>query len=842
MGKHSHTFSYESVERHSNTLRQVELIRLKANTAIDPTNRSKLGQFFTPHGISLFMASLFQSIKGDVKLLDPGCGPCSLTAAFVDESLKRNELTSIEIHAYDIEESLTPFIRESLKICKDTFIESNVNSKVKYQKKDFILDRAKSGVGKNSKKFTHAILNPPYKKISVNSDHRKALNAASIEAVNLYSGFLSLTIKQLAKYGELVAIVPRSFCNGPYYEHLRRQILSEAAIEHIHLFDSRTNAFAEDKVLQENVIIHLVKGKKQESVTITSSPSAAFFFDEKSNSVSVEDFTRRKVSFDSVVLPDDRQKFFHIAANTRDQKLVNRLRIFTSTLDDLGIQVSTGPVVDFRVKQDLREEIGKQSVPLLFPAHLNYKITWPIDKKPNAINVSKKTMPTLWRNKGSFILVRRLSSKEEKRRIVATYYDGSLPGELIGYDNKLNVFHINKAGMSKQLALGLYCFLNCRLLDDYYRLFGGHTQVNASDLRNLHFPNKELLIRIGRRQNISGRTLEEIDNIIDEEINRMTGESSSTLSAQKKIDDALKVLNMLGMPRAQQNERSALTLLALLDLGPDGMWKKLESPLLGVTPIMDWCREEYGKDYAPNSRETFRRQTLHQFIEGGLVLYNPDQPDRAVNSPKACYQVPEELIRVLKTYGTRSWDSSLKSWLDQRETLTKKYAKKRKMEMIPLVLDDGTEIELSPGAHSQLIRDIISEFGPRFAPGAELIYVGDTGAKSDFFRKDRLQDLGVKVNRKGKLPDVVLYWPDRDWLLLIESVTSHGPVDGKRHSELANLFAKAKPGLVYVTAFPDRKVMAKYVSAISWETEVWVADDATHLIHFNGVRFLGPYT
>ncbi|BBW34704.1 BsuBI/PstI restriction endonuclease C-terminus [Enterobacter hormaechei] len=175
-------------------------------------------------------------------------------------------------------------------------------------------------------------------------------------------------------------------------------------------------------------------------------------------------------------------------------------------------------------------------------------------------------------------------------------------------------------------------------------------------------------------------------------------------------------------------------------------------------------------------------------------------------------------------------------------TLVEQYAMARKMEMVPLKLNDGTELELSPGAHSQLIKDIIVEFGPRFAPEAEVIYIGDTGAKEDHFRKDRLAELGVSVDRKGKLPDVVLYWQKRNWLLLIESVTSHGPVDGKRHGELAKLFASAKPGLVYVTAFPDRKVMAKYLMELSWETEVWVADAPTHMIHLNGDRFLGPHT
>ncbi|OAJ47933.1 restriction endonuclease [Pseudomonas marginalis] len=321
----------------------------------------------------------------------------------------------------------------------------------------------------------------------------------------------------------------------------------------------------------------------------------------------------------------------------------------------------------------------------------------------------------------------------------------------------------------------------------------------------------------------------------------MTGEDNNPLRAQQKIDEALGILVALGLPRAQQNERTALTLLALIDLEPNGSWSELKRPLLGVTPIMTWVKDRYGKEYAPNTRETFRRQTLHQFVDAGLCLYNPDKPDRPVNSPSACYQIALELLHVLVTYGTQEWKSNLDSWLKESTTLISQYAMGREMELIPLTLNGKTEIKLSPGAHSQLIHDIVTEFGPRFAPGAEVIYLGDTGAKEDFFDKTRLAELGVVVDRKGKLPDVVLYWPERNWLLLIESVTSHGPVDGKRHSELAKLFSESTAGLVYVSAFPDRKTMVKYLSVLAWETEVWVADAPTHMIHFNGDRFLGPH-
>jgi len=309
-----------------------------------------------------------------------------------------------------------------------------------------------------------------------------------------------------------------------------------------------------------------------------------------------------------------------------------------------------------------------------------------------------------------------------------------------------------------------------------------------------------------------------------------------------KIAQSLAVLQALGMPRAQLNDRSALTLLALLNLHPEGSWQELTRPLLGVTPIMDWCRTVYQRDYKANSRESFRKETLHQFREAGIVLYNPDKPDRPVNSPAACYQVPTALFEVVLTYGTTAWAATLSAYLAERKTLTAQYAMAREMELIPLQVAPGQEIKLSAGRHSQLISDIITDFGPRFAPGAEVIYIGDTGAKHGYFQRERLAELGVTVDKHGKMPDVVLYDVTRNWLLLIESVTSSGPVDGKRYGELSQLFATSTAGLVYVTAFPDRRKMHEYWDKIAWETEVWVAEAPTHLIHFNGDRYLGPHS
>jgi hypothetical protein len=314
------------------------------------------------------------------------------------------------------------------------------------------------------------------------------------------------------------------------------------------------------------------------------------------------------------------------------------------------------------------------------------------------------------------------------------------------------------------------------------------------------------------------------------------------MSEHKNIVAALSILETLGFPRAQRNERSALCLLALLDLRRHRTWSMAEAPLMGITPMLEFASKEYKKEYAPNSRETFRRQTIHQFVSAGLAVYNPDAPTRPVNSPKAVYQIELEALTLLKVYGTKKWDEALKAYLSVRDTLSARYANEREQNRIPVTLSPGQEIQLSPGLHSELIKAIIEDFGSRFVPGGTLINAGDTGEKWGYYDSDLLATLGVAVDTHGKMPDVVMYYSEKNWLLLIESVTSHGPVDGKRHEELTHMFSKSTAGLVYVTAFPSRTLMTKYLGEIAWETEVWVADAPSHLIHFNGSRFLGPHT
>ena len=312
-------------------------------------------------------------------------------------------------------------------------------------------------------------------------------------------------------------------------------------------------------------------------------------------------------------------------------------------------------------------------------------------------------------------------------------------------------------------------------------------------------------------------------------------------SGEQKIREALEIIKALGLPRQQQNERSALTLLSLLDLKPADRWQEAGNPLIGITPMMEFFEKNYGKRYAPNTRETVRRQTVHQFMQAALIVANPDKPSRPTNSPKAVYQIEPSALKLLRGYGKQGWKKRLQKYLHTVESLNKLYARERDIERIPVTLANGQALRLSPGGHNALVKKIIDEFCPIFTPGGRIVYVGDTGEKWAYFDAAILRELCVKIEEHGKMPDVVVYHADRNWLVLIEAVTSHGPVNPKRRQELKTLFAGLTAGLVFVTAFHDRHKMMKYLDDISWETEVWVAESPTHLIHFNGERFLGPY-
>jgi hypothetical protein len=303
----------------------------------------------------------------------------------------------------------------------------------------------------------------------------------------------------------------------------------------------------------------------------------------------------------------------------------------------------------------------------------------------------------------------------------------------------------------------------------------------------------------------------------------------------------MEILRNLGFGARQRNEVAAYTLRAMLNLGPSDPWDEAANPLRGITPIIEFIARAYGARYAPNTRETIRDEAVKYFVEAGLLLHNPDDLKRPTNSGKTVYQIEPAALKLIRCFGARQWKRELNSYLATRAEIRGELIRQRRLAQIPVRLPSGRAVTISPGGQNSLIRAVVEEFCPRFAPNGIVVYIGDARNKFLHLEADYLQRLGVTIPAPAKIPDVVVHHTGKSWLLLIEAVTSAGPVDGKRRRELKELFAGCKAGLVFVTAFGTRHAMRSFLPQISWETEVWIAEAPDHLIHFNGERFLGPY-
>lgn len=448
--------------------------------------KAELGQFMTPPGIAAFMASLFPLRPGKAcRLLDAGAGRGSLTRAFLERWEQDGRgFGQVEVDAFELDPALGGVLEAELaRWTRRAPLRAQVESG------DFI-DHAVRGILRGMRPYTHAILNPPYKKISTRSHHRQSLRQVGIETVNLYSGFVALAVSLLQPGGFLVAIIPRSFCNGPYYRPFRQFLLENTAIRHIHLFASRDKAFKGDDVLQENVILLLERDGQQGEVTVSTSRDGSF-----------SDHAAHAFSFAEIVRPGDGQSFIHVPTSQKGAAL-DRLKAARFTLAELGLEVSTGPVVDFRLREHLRDMPGPGSAPLLYPGHFSgHAMQWPKPhgKKPNAITVNPSTRKWLYPN-GDYAVVRRFSSKEERKRVVASVVspEAFIGAAFLGFENHLNVFHHQKQGLPEDLAHGLAAFLNTTAVDEQFRRFNGHTQVNATDLRSLKYPSRAALLALGK--------------------------------------------------------------------------------------------------------------------------------------------------------------------------------------------------------------------------------------------------------------------------------------------------------------------------------------------------------
>ena len=497
------------------SLNTLDHVRLSFNAATSREERSQIGQFLTPAAIANFMSSLFEPFAREVRILDPGAGAGVLFAALVNRLLlQKKRPLSIEVAAYETGRAILPHLQDTMDRCIADCAKCNVPFRGIIREDDFIAsaisETEESLFVAPGKRFTHAILNPPYKKINGETNIRTMLYSAGLEVANLYAAFVWLSMRMLEPGGQIVAITPRSFCNGPYFKKFRLAFLEMLSLRQIHVFISRNKAFGDDNVLQENVIYSAVReSKKPEHVIISASDNGDF-----------DHVSTLTIPYNQIVYPCDRDVFIHLGSDDTAISVMEQIGGFQFTLDKLNLSVSTGRTVDFRAKAHLRQSPENGAVPLIYPCHFRDGfISWPLEsgKKSNAI-MSTPDTADLFVEKGYYVLIKRFSSKEQKRRVMAAIYDPTKINTLfVSFENHLNYFHRNGKGLTEKLAKGLALYLNSSIVDQYFRLFSGHTQVNATDLRKLPYPSEKQLMRFGNHVQERMPDQKTIDEIIRKE-------------------------------------------------------------------------------------------------------------------------------------------------------------------------------------------------------------------------------------------------------------------------------------------------------------------------------------
>ena len=303
----------------------------------------------------------------------------------------------------------------------------------------------------------------------------------------------------------------------------------------------------------------------------------------------------------------------------------------------------------------------------------------------------------------------------------------------------------------------------------------------------------------------------------------------------KKIEETRKFLQTIGMPKSQQADICCYVILAMAGIKPDMLWSEATNEWIRIHDIIQFVNTFYDMSYAENSRETFRKQALHRFRTAALIEDN----GKATNSPNYRYRLTEETVQILRTMETPVWKEAVNRFLCYHEKLIDIYASKKRMTMMPVNIN-GENLKFSTGKHNELQKAIIEEFAPRFAPNSECLYVGDTIEKDLVKNVEKLKELGFEITLHDKMPNVVLYREDKNWIYFVESVTSVGPMDPKRILEITEMTKNVTAGKIFVTAFLDFKTYKKFAEELAWETEVWIAEMPEHMIHLNGDRFMGP--
>ena len=630
------------------------------------------GQFLTPPSIARFMAQQLGTIHDGAYLLEPAIGSGVLICAIAEHLIKENRAIDLWVDAYETDPELCELSRQILNLTMEKASNCGINIHWRVYQEDFILaclpeDQPSlfTDFENRRKSYHYVIGNPPYFKLNKEDIRVKAVSGKIKGHTNIYTLFMALSAKMLLPEGRACFIVPRSFCSGVYFSEFRREFLKDSVPVAVHLFQSREDVFKGEEILQENVVFSFDKSSQPRSrqywsnfINISTSQD-----DSKLNETQIS----RQVQIKYFIGNRNKQIFFRIPTGVLDEQILDSLDKWDNFLERSTMQVSTGPVVPFRSRNLLNNEISEnnETVPFLWMQNVKpYKVEWPLEcfDKPQAISVEQKSLLV---PNSNYVLLRRFSAKEDRRRLIsAPFLKDHFPYSYIGFENHLNYIYRTKDELQPFEALGLSAILNSALIDRYFRIVNGNTQVNAAELRALPLPPMEVIRQIGGKiQNIQNPSSEIIDKIVFttlwesnllEDGFPMIKETRITMG---KIEQAQEILEALGLPRAQQNEMSALTILVLAQLSEETPWEEAKKVTMRVHDILLEIKRRYGREYAENTRETIRRQALQQFEQAGIVLRNPEDPTLATNSPRTHYVLSDSVLSAIQAYGAPEWES-----------------------------------------------------------------------------------------------------------------------------------------------------------------------------------------
>ena len=764
---------------------------------VSKAKRSLIGQFFTDDKTAEYMASMIVPSTREISILDMGAGSGILSEKAVMRCVA-NGATKIKITAAENDGSILPLLKDTLQKIERYCRNNHASMEYKIVTDNYLLYADDSF-------YDIVISNPPYKKIRKNAPEATAWSSYVCGQPNLYSLFMAAGISRLKPNGQYVYIVPRSWTSGKYYKSVRTYIADSTKIDHLLLFKSRRDSFGTDDILQETMIVHGVNqhiSSGNVSVDIV-------------NDYSFSSINTLKLPLHAIV-QNTQERYVCIPENEFQAAVLLDIEENGTTLSDAGYIFKTGPVVEFRNSGILSADAKAGYVPMLRGLNIlpENKFVFPVQTRKYQY-ISKQAENLLLPNSIT-VLTRRLSTKESPVRIQACVYYPVGNSEFISIENHVN-YLCRKDGkaLTAQEAENICRRLSSQQYDAYFRMIGGSTQVNATDLNNLPWGEKE------RDNNMPDDTAE---------------------YKYQVLNDAQHILDAIGMPKQLQNRQSVLIFAACAHLTKPE-WKRVSEEYSGTHDMIQFINKNFPKkaghdktDYQENSRESFRKKTLKPWVDAGIL---ERKPGLSANDRNNAYRFTSEFAGMVRKYGTDEWEDALNAYKSIHESYARQLRQIRDIAPGNPVNYGGINLNLGSGKHNKLQKVILDRFAPLFSPGAELLYIGDASNRMLHINEERLKELGINVfTDSTALPDVVLYDAAKDRVLFIEAYVSTGEFSFARVKQILSM-CNTNSDISFVTAFLTTATMLKTYASIAWDTDIWVAEDETHLTHKNGDRYLG---